>query len=163
VIGDVNTQDSYLKITSICEGFNLIIDDGSHRSLDVINSFINYFPLLKPGGVFVIEDTHCLYQKNFGGGVLNAHSAISFFKKLVDITNFQWWERDLSMETYFQDTFNQSGIPDFITNGWIDEVSFRNSIVTVKKSSQPGHDKLGARIISGADSLVQNWGGRRPT
>jgi len=162
VIGDVNTQDSYRQITSISPNFDLIIDDGSHQSIDILNAFINYFPLVKPGGIFIIEDAHCLYMKNFGGGILNEYSAQYFFKKLTDVVSYQWWENDINLTTYFQSFFVKDGPPSFITEGWIESISFQNSIITIKKSKQPGHSKLGNRIISGSEALVQTWGGTRP-
>lgn len=163
VIGNVNSQDAYNKITAINSSFDLVIDDGSHQSIDIINTFINYFGLVKPGGRYIIEDSHCLYMKDFGGGILNEHSAQYFFKKLTDIVSYQWWASDFSIDAYLQTFFTKQPSPDFIKDGWIDSIEFRNSIITVKKSKLGGHDKLGKRIISGSTSLVQSWGGTRPS
>lgn len=163
VIGDVNSQDTYNKITSIESSFDLIIDDGSHQSIDIINTFINYFGLIKPGGKYIIEDSHCLYMNSFGGGILNEYSAQYFFKKLTDIISYQWWKSDSSIEVYLRTFFTKQAIPAFITDGWIDSIEFRNSIITIRKSKHSGHDKLGRRVISGADALVQNWGGNHPS
>ena len=49
------------------KGFEIIIDDGSHLSEHMEKSFDLYFPLLKPGGVYIIEDLHCSYRPNFQG------------------------------------------------------------------------------------------------
>jgi len=48
IVGDATEQETY-KITNekASEGYDLIIDDGSHQSLDTISNFINYFPRLK--------------------------------------------------------------------------------------------------------------------
>jgi len=162
VIGDVNTQDSYRQITTVSPDFDLIIDDGSHQSIDILNTFINYFPLIKPGGMFIIEDAHCLYMQNFGGGILNEYSAQYFFKKLTDVVSYQWWESDLNLQTYFQGFFITNDVPSFIKDGWIDSILFKNSIVCIKKSKPPGHDKLGNRIVAGSEAMVQTWGGTRP-
>eukprot|EP00434_Breviolum_minutum_P033311 symbB.v1.2.029474.t1/scaffold3197.1/size61477/2 len=39
-----------------CSQLSVIIDDGSHRSSDIIASFHSLYPLLKPGGRHFIED-----------------------------------------------------------------------------------------------------------
>jgi predicted O-methyltransferase YrrM len=36
----------------------VVIDDGSHQSYDIIFTFERLFPVLQPGGVYVIEDLH---------------------------------------------------------------------------------------------------------
>ncbi len=153
VVGDANSDATFREIANLQKVFDIVIDDGSHVSMDIINSFIRYFPLVSPGGVYVIEDTHTLYSPNFGGGLLNEFSAYNFFKKLIDIVNFQWWRDHFKMEDYLS-TFFLRGIPEFIQQGWIESIEFKNSVITVKKSMQPGHDKLGPRIIRGTQALV---------
>lgn len=153
VVGDANSEDAFKEILKIKDSFNIIIDDGSHVSTDIINSFIRYFPLLCPGGVYVIEDTHALYSKHFGGGILNEFSAYNFFKKLIDVVNFEFWGNSVRMDDYLS-TFFLKGIPVFITEGWIDSIEFRNSIITIKKSKKAGHEKLGKRMIRGTEALV---------
>ena len=39
--------------------WDVIIDDGSHASKDVINSFNALWPNLKPGGLYAVEDLGC--------------------------------------------------------------------------------------------------------
>lgn len=36
--------------------WDIIIDDGSHKSLDIITSFASLFPVVRPGGLYCIED-----------------------------------------------------------------------------------------------------------
>lgn len=49
--------------------FNFIIDDGSHVSLDIVKTWENLWKHVKPGGLYIIEDTKCThnpqYQKLF--------------------------------------------------------------------------------------------------
>jgi hypothetical protein len=68
VIGDANSAPAFSQVVALTSQLDIVIDDGSHVSRDIINSFINYFPLLSPGGVYVVEDAHCLYMNDFGGG-----------------------------------------------------------------------------------------------
>jgi hypothetical protein len=155
VVGDANAAPAFQTIKNICPEFDIIIDDGSHKSIDIMNSFVNYFPLVKPGGIYVVEDTHTLYSTQFGGGILNEYSAYAFFKRLIDVTNFQFWRDDLTIKPYFSTFFPEGDIPSFITDGWVDSIDFRNSIITITKSHQASHEKLGERVIVGTSAQVQ--------
>jgi hypothetical protein len=64
---------------------DLIVDDGSHRSEDVIASFEVLFPLLARGGLYVIEDAHRSYMPDYGGGPPGTHgTSIEFVKGVID-------------------------------------------------------------------------------
>ena len=162
VVGDANAAPAFQNIAKLSTSFDIVIDDGSHISSDILRSFINYFPLLKPGGTFVIEDSCCLYMDGYGGGLLNEQSAYSFFKRLVDVVNFQFWRNDVSINNFLRTYLDFRSTPSFILDGWVNSIEFRNSIITVNKAFTPTHDKLGARIIVGTDSQVQTWGGKLP-
>jgi hypothetical protein len=88
---------------------DIIIDDGSHRSRDVIQSFRILFPHLKQdGGVYAVEDMHFSYIPSIAtssqgqaketpswgcyGGSLTPNgigSAMQFFKRLADCLNYE--------------------------------------------------------------------------
>jgi hypothetical protein len=110
--------------------------------------------MVKPGGLYVIEDTHTLYMNNFGGGVLNEFSAYSFFKKLIDLINIQFWGSELSLDVYFRTFFQLGEMPEFLREGWIESVEFRNSVIVIRKSLFATHDKLGERVVTGVEALV---------
>lgn len=60
--------------------FDIIIDDGSHAPIDQINTFKNYWSLVKPGGYFFIEDISSRYTtENFSTGYQEV------FNLLIDI------------------------------------------------------------------------------
>ena len=160
VVGDANGPAAFKAIQALSPQFDLVIDDGSHRSVDIINSFINYFPLLSPGGVYVVEDCHCLYMNDFGGGVLNDYGAYAFFKRLVDVTSHQFWRDQVDIKHYLRTFFDLRSTPPFITEGWIDSLEFRNSIITIRKALVPGHDKLGERLQVGDQAQVQSFDGK---
>ncbi|RZI81730.1 MAG: class I SAM-dependent methyltransferase [Rubrivivax sp.] len=161
IVGDANAAPTFQKILATNPSYDIVIDDGSHVSTDILNSFINYFPHVKPGGVYVVEDAHCLYMNQYGGGILNEYSAYAFFKRLIDVTSFQFWQEDLSIAQYFRTFFDLRATPSFIAEGWVESIEFRNSIITIKKATRPGHDKLGDRITVGSVAQVQDWGGKK--
>ncbi|MFG1950404.1 hypothetical protein [Micromonospora sp. NPDC048830] len=68
--------------------FDIVIDDGSHVSRDVLISFRALFPHLRPEGLYVIEDLHTSYWPEvFHGNDENLDDpryTVGFLKTLVD-------------------------------------------------------------------------------
>ena len=159
VVGDIVADQTLETILKIQNTFDIIIDDGSHRSDDILKTFFKYFDYLKPGGSYIIEDTHCLYMDIYDGGLQKDRNAHNFFKKLTDVLNFQWWNSQYRIEEYLQKYCSEENLPSFVRDGWVNSVYFQNSIITIKKSLVPSHEKIGRRIISGYISDVQNLHG----
>lgn len=69
--------------------FDLIIDDGSHMNEHIITSFEILFPLLKIGGIYVVEDIQTAYWPSYGGREEPGAdgTAMAFFRKLTDGLN----------------------------------------------------------------------------
>ncbi len=73
-------------ISAEAGGFDIVIDDGSHLNADVIQSFEALFPLLKTGGLYVVEDVQTSYWPRLGGS--SAHpdrtrTIMGYFKGLI--------------------------------------------------------------------------------
>ncbi|MFG2062577.1 class I SAM-dependent methyltransferase [Micromonospora sp. NPDC048871] len=71
---------------------DIVIDDGSHLSADVILSFQTLFPLLRPGGLYVIEDLQTSYWPGWNGGTTDLDdpgTSLGFLKTLVDSLHHQ--------------------------------------------------------------------------
>ncbi|WP_137125323.1 class I SAM-dependent methyltransferase [Roseomonas sp. HF4] len=64
--------------------FDIIIDDGSHRSADVVATFGACFRRLAPRGMHVVEDLQASYWRDWGGRYRDPGSSIEFLKSLVD-------------------------------------------------------------------------------
>ena len=160
IVADATALSVRQSVQNMAPELDIVIDDGSHKSIDVISAFLGYFPLIRPGGLFVVEDAHTLYMDEYGGGILNEYAAYHFFKKLVDVVSFQFWRNELSLQTLLSTFFPAGALPQFIVDGWIESIEFRNSILTIRKALNPGHEKLGERLISGTDAQV--WPGPYP-
>jgi hypothetical protein len=52
---DVVKLENFFKKKKV-EYLDIIIDDGSHKYLDILNNFKNFFKRIKPGGYYIIED-----------------------------------------------------------------------------------------------------------
>jgi glycosyltransferase involved in cell wall biosynthesis len=162
VVGDANADETENAILSKAPVYDLIIDDGSHRSSDVIRSFLRYFPHVSDGGLFVVEDLHCSYWKEFEGGLFAPFSAMTFFKRLVDILNHEHWgvvRTRNGMLDGFAAEYGVSVNDNFLSE--VHAVEFINSLCVVRKSKTP-NNHIGHRIISGIERLEHSESDETP-
>jgi hypothetical protein len=153
-VGDASAETTFESIKGIHGSFDLIIDDGSHTSRDIITAFARYFPLLRSNGVFIVEDLHCSYWKEYEGGIFHPYSSINFFKKLADIVNSDHWGIQNSPHHLFCDEADHYDIVinDELLNS-VQSVCFFDSVCIISKRSQSG-TRLGARTVLAAQSKV---------
>lgn len=152
VVGDANSADIVHQVQPQAP-FDIIIDDGSHRSEDIRDSFLIYFPMLKPGGLFVIEDTHCLFFAPSPNMDSN-DNVLALFRELSNTINYEFWADTDKVETRIPPLLNGNAVPAFIMEGWVDSIEFRNSIITIRKALTPSFNKLGPRKICGDDAIA---------
>lgn len=67
--------------------FDIIIDDGSHIDSHTKMTFDTLFPLLKSGGLYVVEDLHTSYKKDLIDNLVNEPVFINYTKELIDRVN----------------------------------------------------------------------------
>ena len=75
------------------EGFDLIIDDASHQNELTIQTFKNYWELVKDGGVFIIEDLHCSFSSCTSNTRLDAETnktPLGYLKGLIKDVNYNY-------------------------------------------------------------------------
>ena len=153
VVGDVNNEKIKNEIIRHSK-FDIILDDGSHNSDDVVKTFCNYFNYLKNEGLYIIEDLHCSYWREHKGGLFYPTSSINFFKKLVDIINYEHWGIEKKKDWLlrgFSENYKIS-IKDIALDS-IHSIEFVNSLCFIKK--KPSKDnKIGKRIVVGESEIV---------
>jgi hypothetical protein len=86
-IGSQSDATFLKSVVSEMGGLDIVIDDGSHLSNDVINTLNVLFPLLSVGGIYIIEDLHTSYWPKFGGGLRRKTSSIEILKSVIDTLN----------------------------------------------------------------------------
>ena len=150
VVGDANSKESEQKILDTSPTFDIIIDDGSHHSKDIVSSFSRYFKHLKLNGKYIIEDLHCSYWGHFDGGLFKPTSSNSFFKLLSDIVNHEHWGVD-KRRTDLLVSFSEQYLIDFNEDvlAQIHAITFTNSMCVVEKKQQASNE-LGARFVAGS-------------
>lgn len=108
---------------------DIILDDGSHVANHQRISFETLFPLLKVGGLYVIEDLHTSYWPGFyEGGYRRSGTAIELAKSLID--DMHGW-------------YHNSG-SRFVDRSSIANIRFYDSIVVIEKGeiAKPQHIKV---------------------
>lgn len=154
VVGDANSDRVQAQIIGFASVFDVIIDDASHRSSDIVKSFARYFPYLADGGVFVVEDLHCSYWQEFEGGLFDPFSAITFFKRLADVVNYEHWGIAKSRADVLNGFFSKYGFQiDVKVLQHIHSVEFTNSICVIRKEA-PTRNRLGVRVIAGLTEAI---------
>jgi glycosyltransferase involved in cell wall biosynthesis len=154
IVGDANTLDTSEQVFNRCSQFDIVIDDGSHLSSDIIRSFTLYFPRLVEGGLFVAEDLHCSYWNQFEGGLFDPYSSIAFFKRLADVVNHEHWGIPKARVDILRGIFAKFGCEvDAEALSQVHSVEFINSMCVVRKA--PATDNgLGCRVIAGSLEMV---------
>lgn len=156
VVMDANTDEAQQKITSHTDSFDIIIDDGSHTSGDIIRTFARYFPLLKDGGLFIIEDLHCSYFADFEGGLHHPYSSMAFLKRLSDVINHEHWGVPRARADVVRSMSNHFGCKlDEESLAHVHSVEFLNSLCIVRKE-EPSQNLLGERHITGVEASVNS-------
>jgi hypothetical protein len=116
---DQTDTDALKKLSEEYRGFDIIIDDGSHINQHVIATFEVLFPLLRPNGIYAVEDTQTACWPTWGGGIQNPGNAIAYFKRLVDGLNYAEYPIAGYRPTYFDQN--------------IVEISFFHNLVIIRK------------------------------
>lgn len=154
IVGDANSYHAESALLEKSNNFDLIIDDGSHKSGDIVRSFSRYFRYLNDGGIYVVEDLHCSYWQDFEGGLFDPASSIAFFKRLADVLSHEHWgvpkaRKDILRSFAIAYSFDMD--EDLLEH--IHSVEFINSMCVVRKNN-PSENVLGVRFIAGMEELV---------
>jgi GT2 family glycosyltransferase len=154
VIGDATDQKTEDAILSKAPLFDVIIDDGSHLSADVVRTFARYFRYLSDQGLYVVEDMHTSYWSEWGGGLYHPYSSVAFFKRLTDIVNAEHWRCGATGHDALKAFEDHYGCAfDDVPLDQINCIVFANSVCVIRKADS-SNNLLGKRIIRGDQQPV---------
>lgn len=149
VVGDASIDDTEFRITEYSPEWDIVIEDGSHHSRHIVDAFARFFPRVAVGGMFIAEDLHCGYWREFEGGLADPFSSIAFFKRLADLVNFEHWGIPASRSEYLMGFAEHYGCSfDDAVLSQIHSVEFVNSQCIVRKR-EIVENMLGPRLIVG--------------
>lgn len=86
----IGSQSDLAFLQSVLDEFgtpDVVLDDGSHRMSDVVETFRFLYPRTAPAGVYLVEDLHTAYWEEFGGGLQREGTFIEVCKSLLDELN----------------------------------------------------------------------------
>jgi hypothetical protein len=152
VVGDIKEPETQLGVAAISPTFDIIIDDGSHTSSDIIKTFCALFPRINQNGLFIVEDLHCSYWDDWEGGLNVPASSMEFFKCLTDLVNFEHWQSDFSRSALLE-TFDISSEIGEAVLAEIHSIEFVNSMCIITRRSAQ-ENTLGPRSVVGVEQPV---------
>ena len=154
IVGPINAESTAREIVARAEAIDIFIDDGSHVSTDIVAAFCNYFPRMRPGGMYVAEDLHCAYHPDWQGG-LSRPNAMGFFKLLVDGMHQDYWQEPAELRALAA-PFLPPGAAVDVSRLAADaaSIAFYDSMCFVRKRPATGWGRLGERVVVGEEAAV---------
>jgi hypothetical protein len=128
-IGDASRIDFLFSVVQEFGQPSIAIDDGSHRWDHQISALHSLFPLLKPGGIFVMEDLDTSFDAHLVNAPFDGLSTISCYDYLTKLGRALVGDQALQTEKHF-DLFTSNWYQ------WIGSIEFaRRTAVLSKKAA----------------------------
>lgn len=83
---------------------DILIDDGGHTMRQQIVTFEELFPHVAPDGVYLCEDLHTSYWREYGGGYRSPGTFIEYSKDFIDYIH-AWHARKPRREKWYKRWF----------------------------------------------------------
>lgn len=121
---------------------DVVLDDGSHFMKHVNKTFNFLYPRMHKNGVYMIEDLHTAYWKEFGGDINDPNTFINRSKNFIDSLNAEHTRGAVKPDFIIRQTFAMSFYDSI--------VCFEKGDVYRKENLKTGHrpaiKKVGDRI-----------------
>jgi SAM-dependent methyltransferase len=105
----IGSQSDLVFLQSVLDEFgipDIVLDDGSHRMPDVVETFRFLYPKTATDGVYMVEDLHTAYWDEFGGGLHREGTFIELCKGLIDELNADWSREKLPPTEFTRTTLS---------------------------------------------------------
>ncbi len=84
LIGDQEDRKFLRSVVESVPRIDILIDDGGHTMKQQINTFEILFPHIDKNGIYLCEDLHTSYLREFGGRYKNDETFIEYSKNFID-------------------------------------------------------------------------------
>lgn len=140
-----------LKLTkSLAPHFDIILDDGSHRQHDIISTFIDLFPKISNNGVYIIEDTHSIYDHSINDGFYGI-SAYDYFCALARRLPIEFADPKKRGTKFRSEPSTRSDEKRDYLARTIHSVMFYDSIIVIKKRFKDPIFRISRPDVKGAN------------
>lgn len=130
-IGNATHKNFIDNIHQKYGSFDLIIDDGSHKNSDIIQTFELLFPLMNNKGLYIVEDTICYKSKDHLDNAYPNH--IDYFTKYLPFLN-QWrFDSTEGIKDHCIDPFKIHKKTQNVFEYSIDKIDFGCSFIALHK------------------------------
>ena len=105
MIGDQADPAFLARLARQVGRIDVLIDDGGHTMQQQLQTFLALYPAVAHDGVFLVEDLHTSYWREYGGAYRGQFSFLELTKTLIDQLN-AWHSRDA--HSFVVDGYTQS-------------------------------------------------------
>lgn len=114
---------------------DIVVNDGSHESFDMVVSFLVLFPHLANHGTYLIEDTCCAYFANYRK-LFHGLTVVDYFKGLADKLSLNMRREELIDTRYRVPPNQRDGRVQqkvgLIKDIW--SIAFYDSVIVIEKT-----------------------------
>jgi hypothetical protein len=135
-IGDQADKTFLRSLRREIPRIDVLIEDGGHEMAQQINTFEVMYPHITPSGIYLCEDIHTSYSKEYGGGYRKRGTFIEYSKNLIDY-----------LHAWHCGKIERLGVSDFARSTYA--LHYYNSILVIEKKpiERPYHRETGKRIL----------------
>lgn len=136
-IGDQGDTEFLRSLAQTLPTIDILIDDGGHTMQQQILTFEALFPRIAPHGVYLCEDLHTSYWREFGGGYRRRGTFIEYSKGFIDGLH-AWHSRQP----------RRLSVSDFTRS--VHSVHYYDSVVVIEKRPMlaPTHQRVGTAAFA---------------
>lgn len=131
VIGDQTRRSTLDKALGLLPSVDIIIDDGAHINNLTVATFEYLWPRLRPGGIYVIEDTVCVGELRLGNTRAQTEQLVLTLLRGLEV-NGRIMAKGNAADFY---KIN----PDYVLNEyerWVESVELYRGVYIIRKRSK---------------------------